>query len=186
MHFFFRDRTARRGGESGRSQGCLQEVSPSQSRWCGHARTQAVRHGSANMDVLVALGTNAAYLYSIISMFTAAVTDGEAKDFFETAAMLITLILLGKYLEASAKTRTSDAITKLMNLAPMQAVLLRKEDKVGGTGLKRAASLRRSRLFLRGGRRAIASKLPNHRLVELVSFLRLRPPRRSCPRAYTF
>mmetsp|Transcript_30245 Transcript_30245/g.58122 ORF Transcript_30245/g.58122 Transcript_30245/m.58122 type:complete len:1009 (+) Transcript_30245:178-3204(+) len=92
---------------------------------------KAVRHGSANMDVLVALGTNAAYLYSIISMFTAAVTDGEAKDFFETAAMLITLILLGKYLEASAKTRTSDAITKLMNLAPMQAVLLRKEDKGG-------------------------------------------------------
>ena len=46
---------------------------------------KALRHGNANMDVLVALGTNAAYVYSVLSMMTAAVTEGEAHDFFETA-----------------------------------------------------------------------------------------------------
>ncbi|KAH9327310.1 hypothetical protein KI387_007488, partial [Taxus chinensis] len=86
---------------------------------------KALRHGSANMDVLVALGTNAAYFYSVYTVFRAA-TDMEFKgtDFFETSAMLISFILLGKYLEALAKGKTSEAIAKLMDLAPETATLL--------------------------------------------------------------
>ncbi|XP_039143443.1 copper-transporting ATPase HMA5-like isoform X1 [Dioscorea cayenensis subsp. rotundata] len=86
---------------------------------------KALRHGSANMDVLIALGTNAAYFYSFYSVFKAATSPNfEATDFFETSATLISFILLGKYLEVLAKGKTSDAIAKLMDLAPETATLL--------------------------------------------------------------
>lgn len=82
------------------------------------------------MDVLVSLGTNASYTYSMISIlhhhFLGHHLDKayHPTDFFETSAMLITFILLGKYLEASAKGRTSDAITSLLTLTPATALLL--------------------------------------------------------------
>ncbi|XP_011029249.1 PREDICTED: probable copper-transporting ATPase HMA5 [Populus euphratica] len=86
---------------------------------------KALRHGSANMDVLIALGTNATYFYSVYSVLRAASsTDFESSDFFETSSMLISFILLGKYLEVLAKGKTSDAIAKLMNLTPGTAILL--------------------------------------------------------------
>ncbi|XP_008787477.2 copper-transporting ATPase HMA5 [Phoenix dactylifera] len=86
---------------------------------------KALRHGSANMDVLVALGTNAAYFYSIYSVLRAATSQNfKGTDFFETSSMLISFILLGKYLEILAKGKTSEAIAKLMDLAPETATLL--------------------------------------------------------------
>ncbi|XP_027361435.1 probable copper-transporting ATPase HMA5 [Abrus precatorius] len=86
---------------------------------------KSLRRGSANMDVLVALGTNAAYFYSVYSVLRAATSrDFEGNDFFETSAMLISFILLGKYLEILAKGKTSNAIAKLMNLTPDTAILL--------------------------------------------------------------
>ncbi|PKU73672.1 copper-transporting ATPase HMA5-like [Dendrobium catenatum] len=86
---------------------------------------KALRHGSANMDVLIALGTNAAYFYSVYSVLRAATSrDFESNDFFETSSMLISFILLGKYLEVLAKGKTSEAIAKLMDLAPETAVLI--------------------------------------------------------------
>ncbi|KAL2348047.1 hypothetical protein Fmac_002047 [Flemingia macrophylla] len=86
---------------------------------------KALRRGSPNMDVLIALGTNAAYFYSVYSVLRAATSPHfEGNDFFETSAMLISFILLGKYLEILAKGKTSDAIAKLMNLTPDTAVLL--------------------------------------------------------------
>ncbi|XP_021895268.1 probable copper-transporting ATPase HMA5 [Carica papaya] len=86
---------------------------------------KALRHGSANMDVLIALGTNAAYFYSAYSVLRAATSpDFMGTDFFETSAMLISFILLGKYLEVLAKGKTSEAIAKLMNLTPETAILL--------------------------------------------------------------
>ncbi|TKY70939.1 copper-transporting ATPase HMA5 [Spatholobus suberectus] len=86
---------------------------------------KSLRRGSANMDVLIALGTNAAYFYSVYSVLRAATSRHfEGNDFFETSAMLISFILLGKYLEILAKGKTSDAIAKLMNLTPDTAVLL--------------------------------------------------------------
>jgi len=73
---------------------------------------KSLRNGSANMDVLVALGSSAAYFYSLPVAF--GLMSGHV--YFETAAVIITLIKLGKYLEARAKGRTSEAIKKLMGL----------------------------------------------------------------------
>ncbi|GLT82201.1 hypothetical protein SLE2022_006060 [Rubroshorea leprosula] len=85
----------------------------------------ALRRRSANMDVLVAMGTNAAYFYSVYVATKALTSDTfEGQDFFETSAMLISFILLGKYLEVVAKGRTSDALAKLTDLAPETAHLL--------------------------------------------------------------
>ncbi|KAL8064204.1 hypothetical protein ABFX02_01G075000 [Erythranthe guttata] len=86
---------------------------------------KALRRGSANMDVLIALGTNAAYFYSVYSVLRAAFSPRfESTDFFETSAMLVSFILLGKYLEVLAKGKTCEAIEKLMDLSPERATLL--------------------------------------------------------------
>ncbi|XP_048445158.1 probable copper-transporting ATPase HMA5 isoform X1 [Pyrus x bretschneideri] len=91
---------------------------------------KSLLHGSANMDVLIALGTNAAYFYSVYSVLRAATSpDFMGTDFFETSAMLISFILLGKYLEVLAKGKTSDAIAKLMDLAPETATLLTLDEE---------------------------------------------------------
>ncbi len=82
---------------------------------------KALRNGSANMDVLVALGSSVAYIYSILVTF--GVLHGHV--YFETSATIITLIKLGKYLEARAKGRTGDAVRKLMSLRPKTATVLR-------------------------------------------------------------
>lgn len=82
---------------------------------------KALRNGSANMDVLIAMGTSAAYLYSLPVMF--GWVDGHV--YFETAAVIITLIKLGKYLEARAKGRTSEAIKKLIGLQAKTARVMR-------------------------------------------------------------
>ena len=81
----------------------------------------ALRNGSANMDVLVALGTSSAYLFSLANMFT-----GKADLYFETSAVLITLIILGKLLEARAKGQTSAAIKALMGLQAKTARVVRE------------------------------------------------------------
>ncbi|KAJ0267240.1 hypothetical protein HA466_0010980 [Hirschfeldia incana] len=96
---------------------------------------KSLRRGSANMDVLIALGTNAAYFYSLYSVLRAATSpDFKGEDFFETSSMLITFILLGKYLEVMAKGKTSDAISKLMNLTPDTAILLTLDSEGKVTG----------------------------------------------------
>ncbi|KAL1551901.1 putative copper-transporting ATPase hma5 [Salvia divinorum] len=89
---------------------------------------KALKRGGANMDVLIALGTNAAYFYSVYSAIRSASSDDfESTDFFETSAMLISFILLGKYLEIVAKGKTSEAIEKLMDLSPETATLMTAE-----------------------------------------------------------
>lgn len=91
---------------------------------------KALRNGSANMDVLIALGTNAAYFYSLYVVVRAALSkDFMGSDFFETSSMLISFILLGKYLEVLAKGKTSQAIAKLMELTPELAILLTQDDE---------------------------------------------------------
>ena len=83
------------------------------------------------MDVLVSMGTNAAYFYSVMSLIHHhiisqhhSVADYTPTDFFETSAMLITFILMGKYLEARAKGKTSQAIVKLLALSPPEAIVV--------------------------------------------------------------
>ncbi|HMM21494.1 MAG TPA: heavy metal translocating P-type ATPase [Selenomonadales bacterium] len=84
----------------------------------------ALRNGSANMDVLVALGTSAAYFYSLANVIH------HAPDlYFETSAILITLIILGKLLEARAKGRTSEAIKALMGLQAKTARVIRDSEE---------------------------------------------------------
>ncbi|WP_312198571.1 heavy metal translocating P-type ATPase [Anaerospora hongkongensis] len=85
----------------------------------------ALRNGSANMDVLVAMGTSAAYFYSIANVLT-----GDHHLYFETSAILITLIILGKLLEATAKGRTSEAIKALMGLQAKTARIVRDGEEV--------------------------------------------------------
>ncbi|KAJ8631225.1 hypothetical protein MRB53_024548 [Persea americana] len=97
------------------------------------AAYRALRNGSTNMDVLVALGTTASYFYSVCALLYGAITGFWSPIYFETSAMLITFVLLGKYLEVVAKGKTSDAIKKLVELAPATALLLVKHEGTGHT-----------------------------------------------------
>jgi Cu+-exporting ATPase len=87
---------------------------------------KALWHRAPNMDSLIAIGTAAAVLYSMYSVWRVLIGDFAAvKDlYFETAAVIIALILLGKTLEAVSKGKTSQAIKKLMGLAPKTAIVL--------------------------------------------------------------
>ena len=96
--------------------------------------------GSPNMDTLVALGAGASFVYSVYALF--AMTDAQVKGgtemaahwmhefYFESAAMILTLITVGKMLEAYSKGRTTDALKGLMKLAPKTAVLFREGEEV--------------------------------------------------------
>jgi len=87
---------------------------------------KALRSGSANMDVLVALGTSAAFFYSLYLTVESWRSGMHMPElYFETSAVLITLILLGKLFEAKAKGRSSDAIKKLMGLQAKTATVVR-------------------------------------------------------------
>ncbi|XP_038980645.1 cation-transporting ATPase HMA5-like [Phoenix dactylifera] len=88
---------------------------------------RALRHASTNMDVLVVLGTSASYFYSVGALLYGAHTGFWPPIYFETSAMIITFVLFGKYLEVLAKGKTSDAIKKLVELAPGTALLMVKD-----------------------------------------------------------
>jgi len=81
----------------------------------------ALKNGVADMDLLIAIGTTTAYAYSVATLFFI-----QGDMFFETPALLITFVLLGKYLEALSKGKASDAIKKLMGMRPKMAVIIRK------------------------------------------------------------
>ncbi|MDR2772854.1 MAG: heavy metal translocating P-type ATPase [Elusimicrobiota bacterium] len=87
---------------------------------------------SPNMDSLIALGTSAAVLYSVYNTINIAMGDIEAVDslYFESAGVIICLILLGKSLEALSKGRMNDAIRKLMGLAPKTAIVFRDSQEI--------------------------------------------------------
>jgi Cu+-exporting ATPase len=82
---------------------------------------QSARHSTATMDTLISLGTLAAYLWSVVVL----VSRSDADTYFEVAAVITTLILLGRYLEARAKSRSSAAIRKLLELGAKEARVLR-------------------------------------------------------------
>ncbi len=93
---------------------------------------KALRNKSANMDVLVALGTSAAYFYSLYLTIQSIDSAGhhQVEMYYETSAVLITLILLGKLFEALAKGRTSEAIKSLMSLQAKTALVIRDGQEV--------------------------------------------------------
>ena len=85
----------------------------------------ALKNRTASMDTLIAVGTSAAYGYSVAAML-----GFVQEQYFETAAVLITLVILGKYLEALAKGKTSDAIRQLMGLTPKTATVIRDGNEI--------------------------------------------------------
>ncbi len=89
---------------------------------------RSLRHGSANMDTLVSLGSTAAYLLSVIATFFPQVVG--SVTFYDTTALIVTLIFLGKYLEARAKGQTSEAIRKLIGLQPRTAHVIRAGQEI--------------------------------------------------------
>ena len=93
---------------------------------------KAIWQRSPNMDSLIAMGTSAALIYSFISTYRITVGDFAAVDhlYFETAGVIITLILLGKTLEAVSKGKTSEAIKKLMGLAPKTALVIQNGQEI--------------------------------------------------------
>ena len=116
--------------------------------------TKGLLHRAPNMDTLVALGAAAAFGYSTVALFamsnaqsrgdTAAVMEYMEEFYFESAAMILTLITVGKLLEARSKGKTTDAIRSLLQLAPKTATVLRDGREVEIP----AAQLRRGDIFL--------------------------------------
>lgn len=97
--------------------------------WAGKdfylATWSGLKNRAASMDTLIAIGTTAAYFYSVLSMF--GIVEGM---YFDTAAVIITLILLGRLLEAKAKSHTSDAIKKLLGLQAKTARVIRDKQEI--------------------------------------------------------
>lgn len=89
-----------------------------------------LRHGSSNMDTLVASSTAVSYLFSCFNLFFPYVYGEDAHVYFESAAGIITFILLGRTLEARAKVQTGSAIKKLMSLQPRTVTVLRDGTKM--------------------------------------------------------
>ena len=86
----------------------------------------ALRHGQANMNTLVVMGTSAAYLYSVVATLAPQLfAAGRADVYFDTSALIITLILLGRLLEARVKSRTNEAIKRLAGLQAKTARVVR-------------------------------------------------------------
>jgi|GEM_PF-1169300 len=91
------------------------------------AAISALKNRLANMDVLVSIGTTIAYLYSAVliflpKLFTSSMT--EFMPYFDVSAVIISLVLLGRYLEAKAKSKTNEAIKKLIGLQPKEATIV--------------------------------------------------------------
>jgi Cu+-exporting ATPase len=94
---------------------------------------KAAKNRTTNMDTLIAIGSSAAYLYSLVVLIGTVLNISGLADghvYFESGAVILTLITLGKLLEARAKGRTSDAIKRLMNLTPRTAMLMRDGSEV--------------------------------------------------------
>ena len=89
---------------------------------------KTLRHGSANMDTLISLGSTAAYIMSVVATFFPYVVGGVT--FFDTTALIVTLIFLGKYLEARATGQTNEAIKKLIGLQARTAHVIRAGQEV--------------------------------------------------------
>jgi Cu+-exporting ATPase len=89
---------------------------------------KTLRHGSANMDTLISLGSTAAYIMSVVATFFPQVVGGIT--FYDTTALIVTLIFLGKYLEARAKGQTNEAIKKLIGLQARTAHVMRAGQEI--------------------------------------------------------
>ncbi len=97
------------------------------------AAFKAARHGTTDMNTLIAVGTTAAYLYSVVATFFPSFISGtglELAVYYDASATIIALILLGRFLEARAKGRTSESIRRLMDLQARTARVLREGEEL--------------------------------------------------------
>ncbi|MBR6514871.1 MAG: cadmium-translocating P-type ATPase [Clostridia bacterium] len=87
---------------------------------------------SPNMDTLVMIGSGASFIYGVITLYRMAYgdTSGTHDLYFESAAMILTLVTVGKYLEARSKAKTTSALDKLINLSPKTATVVREDKEV--------------------------------------------------------
>ena len=106
--------------------------------------TKAVLHRAPNMDTLVALGSGVSFAWSVVLLLQTAVSGAETQLYFESAAMIVTLITVGKMLEARAKGKTTTALKGLMELAPKTAVI---ETEAGEKEIP-ASQVQRGTVFL--------------------------------------
>lgn len=98
---------------------------------------KAIKHGSSTMDVLVVFGTTAAFIYSTVAMVGSAIFCSDQQDqcgtkpatFFDTSTMLITFVSIGRFLENKAKGKTSEALSRLIGLAPSAAIIYADGEK---------------------------------------------------------
>jgi Cu+-exporting ATPase len=95
----------------------------------------ALRHGYANMDVLVAMGTTAAFALTVYNMLFGSISGMEGM-YFESSAVVITLVLLGKYLESGAKRKTNDAVRRLLSLNPDRARIVDADGEIREIDIK--------------------------------------------------
>jgi len=91
---------------------------------------KGLKSWTANMDTLIAMGTGSAWLYSTMVTFFPQVFEGKQPVYFETAGAIVTLIILGRYLESVAKGKASEAIRKLLNLQAKKALVIRNGKEV--------------------------------------------------------
>lgn len=121
------------------ASGCAQAFFAALTVWvnrrCFIKGFGALFRGAPNMDSLIALGSAAAVVYSAAVLW---LTGGTGNLYFESAAMVLTLITLGRYMESRAKGKTADAVEKLLTLAPQTAVVIRdgSEQTVPVSGLR--------------------------------------------------
>lgn len=102
--------------------------------WCGwsfYERSWArLKHFTADMNTLIALGTSAAYFYSLVTTLAPKLIDGSNTKYFDTAMIIIALVLVGRYLESRAKHQTSSAIRRLMSLQPSTARMIKNNVEI--------------------------------------------------------
>ncbi|MDQ3864197.1 MAG: copper ion binding protein, partial [Actinomycetota bacterium] len=91
---------------------------------------EALRHGQANMNTLVAGGTSAAYLYSAAATLTPGLFGGRADVYFDTSTLIVTLILFGRLLEARARGRTGEAVKRLAGLRAKTALVVQEGEEI--------------------------------------------------------
>lgn len=92
---------------------------------------KSLAKGNPNMDSLVALGTGSAFIYSLIMTILIPENPSHVHNlYYESAAMVVTLVMVGKYMEGRSKNKTSEAIRKLMELAPDTAIVVRKGEQL--------------------------------------------------------
>ncbi|ORC91649.1 putative copper-transporting ATPase-like protein [Trypanosoma theileri] len=105
---------------------------------------QNLLHNSFTMDTLVAIGTGASYLYSVVAYSVTLLTQHHMMTYFDTAGMLLAFMLLGRYLEARAKRSTSDALIELMNLVPPVSIIVTPQGDltVPSTSVKKGMRVR--------------------------------------------